>query len=73
MISTATYQATVKGFVDHLDLSSDCARELIMSGVQLAKEAVKTSVCHPGTVRSVFIRTRTLLILSDILSERINT
>lgn len=44
VISTATYQASVEGFIDHLSVSSEGARELIMSGVQLAKEAVKSFV-----------------------------
>ncbi|XP_068608780.1 homocysteine S-methyltransferase [Brachionichthys hirsutus] len=49
VISTATYQASVAGFIDHLNLSSERARELIMSGVQLAKETVETFVSerHP--------------------------
>uniref|UniRef100_H3D8E0 Zgc:172121 n=1 Tax=Tetraodon nigroviridis TaxID=99883 RepID=H3D8E0_TETNG len=41
VISTATYQASVEGFMDHLNVSSEGAKELIMSGVQLAKEAVE--------------------------------
>lgn len=47
VISTATYQASVEGFMDHLNVSSEGAKELIMSGVQLAKEAVESFV--PGT------------------------
>lgn len=51
VISTATYQASVKGFTDHLNVSSERAKELIMSGVQLAKETVKSFVngSHPNT------------------------
>ncbi|XP_038673684.1 homocysteine S-methyltransferase YbgG isoform X1 [Scyliorhinus canicula] len=40
VITTATYQATVVGFVKHLCLQSEEAVLLIKSGVQLAKEAV---------------------------------
>ncbi|KAM9358115.1 homocysteine S-methyltransferase [Symphorus nematophorus] len=40
VISTATYQASITGFINHLDVSSERARELLMSGVQLAKETV---------------------------------
>lgn len=41
IISTATYQASITGFISHLDMSAECARELMMSGVQLAKETVE--------------------------------
>ncbi|XP_041791916.1 homocysteine S-methyltransferase YbgG [Chelmon rostratus] len=41
VITTATYQASVTGFVNHLDVSSERARELLMSGVQLSKETVE--------------------------------
>ncbi|KAM9762558.1 homocysteine S-methyltransferase isoform 1-T1 [Menidia menidia] len=41
IITTATYQASIPGFISHLDVSSDRARELLMSGVHLAKETVK--------------------------------
>ncbi|XP_035509941.1 homocysteine S-methyltransferase 1 [Morone saxatilis] len=44
VITTATYQASVTGFISHLDLSSECARELLMSGVQLAKETAERFV-----------------------------
>ncbi|XP_051231793.1 uncharacterized protein zgc:172121 [Dicentrarchus labrax] len=44
VITTATYQASVTGFINHLDLSSEGARELLMSGVQLAKETVERFV-----------------------------
>lgn len=44
VITTATYQASVPGFVSHLDVSSERARELLMSGVQLAKEAAERFV-----------------------------
>lgn len=51
VISTATYQASVEGFIHHLNVSSEGAKELIMSGVQLAKEAVETFVsgANPNT------------------------
>ncbi|KAK1896311.1 Homocysteine S-methyltransferase YbgG [Dissostichus eleginoides] len=38
VITTATYQASVSGFMNHLDVSCDRAKELMMSGVHLAKE-----------------------------------
>ncbi|XP_022623702.1 uncharacterized protein LOC111238457 [Seriola dumerili] len=44
VITTATYQASITGFITHLDVSSECARELLMSGVQLAKESVERFV-----------------------------
>ncbi|KAK2907508.1 homocysteine S-methyltransferase [Channa argus] len=44
VVTTATYQASVTGFVNHLDMSSECARELLMSGVHLAKETVEKFV-----------------------------
>lgn len=51
VISTATYQASLEGFTRHLHVSSERANDLIMSAVQLAKEAVKTFVSetHPST------------------------
>lgn len=45
VITTATYQASITGFIDHLDVSCECARELLMSGVHLAKETAETFVC----------------------------
>ncbi|XP_059196400.1 homocysteine S-methyltransferase [Centropristis striata] len=44
VITTATYQASVAGFISHLEVSPERARELLMSGVQLAKDAVETFV-----------------------------
>lgn len=44
VISTATYQASVTGFINHLDVTADRARELLMSGVQLARETVERFV-----------------------------
>lgn len=44
VITTATYQASITGFIDHLDVSSERARELLMSGVELAKETVERFV-----------------------------
>ncbi|RVE56177.1 hypothetical protein OJAV_G00233220 [Oryzias javanicus] len=38
VITTATYQASVQGFVTHLGMSAERARELLMSGVHLARE-----------------------------------
>ncbi|XP_061834388.2 homocysteine S-methyltransferase YbgG isoform X1 [Nerophis lumbriciformis] len=40
VITTATYQATIPGFVRHLEVSSDAARELLASGLHLAKQTV---------------------------------
>lgn len=40
VITTATYQASITGFINHLDVTSERARELLMSGVHLAKETV---------------------------------
>ncbi|XP_072434317.1 homocysteine S-methyltransferase YbgG isoform X2 [Chiloscyllium punctatum] len=40
VITTATYQATLAGFVKYLDLKSEEAAQLLQSGVYLAKEAV---------------------------------
>ncbi|XP_028856600.1 homocysteine S-methyltransferase 1 [Denticeps clupeoides] len=45
VITTATYQATVEGFVRHLGVPVEQAHELLMSGVQLAKEAVEEYKC----------------------------
>ncbi|XP_017278959.1 homocysteine S-methyltransferase YbgG [Kryptolebias marmoratus] len=42
VVTTATYQASVQGFIDHLNVSPDDARELLMSGVRLAKEAAES-------------------------------
>lgn len=44
VITTATYQGSITGFIDHLDVSPERARELLMSGVQLAKEMVERFV-----------------------------
>ncbi|KAL2090060.1 hypothetical protein ACEWY4_014748 [Coilia grayii] len=40
VITTATYQASIEGFVQHLSQTSDQAEQLLRTGVQLAKEAV---------------------------------
>lgn len=44
VITTATYQASITGFINHLDVSSERARELLMSGVQVAKDTVERFV-----------------------------
>ena len=44
MVSTATYQASISGFMKHLDMSSESAQELMRSGVHLAQEAVQQFV-----------------------------
>ncbi|KAJ8253059.1 hypothetical protein GJAV_G00208670 [Gymnothorax javanicus] len=41
VIETATYQASVEGFVQHLGLTSEQARQLLMSAVTLARQAVQ--------------------------------
>lgn len=53
VITTATYQASITGFINHLHVSSDRARELLMSGVQLANETVEkfASDSHPAGQR----------------------
>ncbi|CAN9500276.1 unnamed protein product [Ophioblennius macclurei] len=57
VICTATYQASIPGLVQHLSLSAEGARELLASGVQLAKDAVKKfdcgSRCRPLVAGSV--------------------
>ncbi|XP_029906326.1 homocysteine S-methyltransferase 1 [Myripristis murdjan] len=40
VITTATYQASIKGFVSYLNMTPEEAKELVMSGVHLAKETV---------------------------------
>ncbi|XP_042562545.1 homocysteine S-methyltransferase YbgG [Clupea harengus] len=40
VITTATYQASIEGFVQHLSQTPDQAEQLLRSGVQLAKKAV---------------------------------
>ncbi|KAK2835946.1 hypothetical protein Q5P01_016430 [Channa striata] len=44
VVTTATYQASVTGFINHLNVSSESARELLMSGVHLAKETIEKFV-----------------------------
>ncbi|XP_045904937.1 homocysteine S-methyltransferase [Micropterus dolomieu] len=44
VITTATYQASITGFINHLDVSFERARELLMSGVQVAKDTVERFV-----------------------------
>uniref|UniRef100_A0A3Q3VWE7 Hcy-binding domain-containing protein n=1 Tax=Mola mola TaxID=94237 RepID=A0A3Q3VWE7_MOLML len=53
VITTATYQASVTGFVQHLNVGSEGARELLASGVLLAKETVErfVSESHPAGQR----------------------
>ncbi|KAM9848720.1 homocysteine S-methyltransferase [Aulostomus maculatus] len=46
VITTATYQASITGFVTHLGVSSERAGELLMSGVHLAREAGERFVSH---------------------------
>ncbi|KAK2889194.1 hypothetical protein QQF64_028706 [Cirrhinus molitorella] len=41
VITTATYQASIEGFVRYLGLRPEEAQQMIMSGVQLAKETVR--------------------------------
>ncbi|XP_053716627.1 homocysteine S-methyltransferase YbgG isoform X1 [Synchiropus splendidus] len=44
VVTTATYQASLSGFTSHLGLSAEDARELLMSAVHLARDAVRTFV-----------------------------
>lgn len=44
VITTATYQASVSGFVQHVGVTSERARALLMSGVHLAKDTVQKFV-----------------------------
>ncbi|XP_058635008.1 homocysteine S-methyltransferase YbgG isoform X2 [Onychostoma macrolepis] len=46
VITTATYQASIEGFVKYLDLRPEEAQQMIMSGVQLAKETVCEFLSH---------------------------
>ncbi|KAK3557414.1 hypothetical protein QTP70_026654 [Hemibagrus guttatus] len=39
VITTATYQASIEGFIKHLGLKPEEAEDLIMSGVRLARES----------------------------------
>ncbi|XP_075901267.1 homocysteine S-methyltransferase YbgG [Nelusetta ayraudi] len=57
VITTATYQASVRGFISHLDVSPEGARELLMLGVQLAKETAEQFVrdCRPAGQRGPLV------------------
>ncbi|CAM4624766.1 unnamed protein product [Leuciscus chuanchicus] len=46
VITTATYQATIEGFVKYLGLRPEEAQQMMMSGVQLAKETVREFMSH---------------------------
>ncbi|XDV35821.1 hypothetical protein PO909_005696 [Leuciscus waleckii] len=46
VITTATYQATIEGFVKYLGLRTEEAQQMMMSGVQLAKETVREFMSH---------------------------
>ncbi|XP_072295629.1 homocysteine S-methyltransferase isoform X2 [Eucyclogobius newberryi] len=41
VITTATYQASVEGFIQHLGVTCEHAKELLMSGVHLAKHTLQ--------------------------------
>ncbi|XP_061682159.1 uncharacterized protein zgc:172121 isoform X2 [Syngnathoides biaculeatus] len=41
VITSATYQATVRGFVQHLGVTCDAARDLLASGFRLAEESAR--------------------------------
>ncbi|XP_066562211.1 uncharacterized protein LOC136750938 isoform X2 [Amia ocellicauda] len=41
VLTTATYQASVDGFMKHLGMTSEEAIQLMMSGVQIARDAVQ--------------------------------
>ncbi|XP_074524934.1 betaine-homocysteine S-methyltransferase [Halichoeres trimaculatus] len=54
VVTTATYQASIRGFKDHLNVTPERARELLMSGVQLAKETTEKFIsesCSAGQRR----------------------
>lgn len=54
VITTATYQASIPGFMTHLSMKSEQARNLLMSGVCLAKEAVQQFITdNPSPERQV--------------------
>uniref|UniRef100_H3APQ6 Zgc:172121 n=1 Tax=Latimeria chalumnae TaxID=7897 RepID=H3APQ6_LATCH len=61
VISTATYQATVEGFVRHLGVSSEDAVQLLHLAVTLAKEAVE-EFCSQNKVNLVGKGKRTLIV-----------
>ncbi|XP_051753920.1 homocysteine S-methyltransferase YbgG isoform X1 [Ctenopharyngodon idella] len=46
VITTATYQASIEGFVKYLGLRPEEAQQMMMSGVQLAKETVQEFMSH---------------------------
>ncbi|XP_067315787.1 homocysteine S-methyltransferase YbgG isoform X3 [Pseudorasbora parva] len=46
VITTATYQASIEGFVKYLGLRPEEAQQMMMSGVQLAKETVREFMSH---------------------------
>ncbi|XP_010869579.2 homocysteine S-methyltransferase 1 [Esox lucius] len=52
VITTATYQASIEGFVRHLDMTPEQANQLMVTGVTLAREAVKHfTTDHPPSDR----------------------
>ncbi|XP_062306713.1 homocysteine S-methyltransferase [Osmerus eperlanus] len=54
VITTATYQASIQGFITHLGMNSEEAGELLMSGVRLAREAVQQfTTDNPSPERQV--------------------
>ncbi|KAG1940941.1 Homocysteine S-methyltransferase family protein [Pimephales promelas] len=53
VITTATYQATIEGFVKYLGLRPEEAQQMMMSGVQLAKETVREFMSHSPKSGSV--------------------
>lgn len=60
VLTTATYQASVEGFVQHLGVTCERARDLLMSGVSLAKDTVqrytadnRTGVTHALVAGSI--------------------
>ncbi|XP_048855060.1 uncharacterized protein zgc:172121 isoform X2 [Brienomyrus brachyistius] len=46
VITTASYQASIQGFVQHLGVSVEQASQLLMSSVHLAREALLEFVAH---------------------------
>lgn len=72
-IETATYQATIGGFVDHLRVNEEEAFALIRKGAELACQVrdhfwEDCSDCHQGIVNTaVWVTSRFLqLFISDI-------
>ncbi|XP_061540844.1 homocysteine S-methyltransferase [Phycodurus eques] len=55
VITSATYQATIQGFIQHLGVGSDASRELLASGFRLAQESATTFGSHQPAARPVVV------------------